>query len=106
MKTCKFSRALKIGFGCAASFTLLFSAMLLSAILKGSIDAQIAAAVISAPTSGFALRFVAPLLPIFGGYESVWRQAVIWIILFVCGFAQYFVIGYLISKFFKENTDP
>lgn len=84
----------------SGAFILFFGATLVSSLVKQSWDAQIAAAIVSAPTSALVLSLVRPLLENLGEYGSLNREVAVWVTLLVSGSIQYFLIGFLLATFF------
>ena len=85
------------GLTCAGLYAIFFFAALLSAVLKQSWDAEIAAAFISAPTSAWILGAIGPLLEMIGAPGSASRQITEWTTIFIAGTVQYFSLGFLIT---------
>jgi hypothetical protein len=79
-------------------FILFFGATLGSSLIKHSWDAQIAAAIVSAPTSALLLNLARPLLEALGEYGSLKREVAVWATIFISGSIQYFLIGFLLAR--------
>lgn len=64
----------------------------------GAQDAQLATTIFTAPTSTAVLEAANPALELIHGYESAARQAAVWILILLAGFAQYFLLGFGLTK--------
>ncbi len=100
----RLSRATLCGLILAGMYIIFFCATFLSWVLKGTWDAQIAAAFVSAPVSVLALDAARPLLQALGGYESAARATAVWLILFLAGCIQYFTVGFMLGKFWSRSS--
>ncbi len=100
-------RAIYCGLILAGLYVVYFGATLLAWTQKGSWDAQIAAAIVSFPTSALFLGLTRPLLPMLGEYGSAARDIAVWAIIFASGTIQYFVLGFAVVKlWFRKNNTP
>ena len=86
-------------FGCigALAFTLFFAATCISYYTKGTWDAQIATAFVSAPTSLVLIKTLHPVLEYLGELGSPRRQIGEWAVLWVAGGLQYFFAGVVVA---------
>lgn len=82
---------------------MFFCATLYSALAKQTWDAQVAAAIVSSPTSAFVLEALRPFLQTLGDYGSPARELAVWMTLLISGFTQYFLVGLLLAKFLASE---
>lgn len=104
MSIFNFSRATNCGLILAGLYSIFFCATFLSWALKGSWDAQIAVAFVSAPASALILGSMHHLLLGLGEYGSANREIAVWLILFTAGFIQYFALGFFAVKLWFSYT--
>lgn len=87
----------------AALYAIFFFAALSSVVLGQNSDAQIAVAFISAPTSAWILGAIRPLLGMIGEVGSTSRHIAEWLVLYLAGTTQYFLLGFLITMFMSRE---
>ena len=104
MKINNFRRMILWGLTCAGLYTIFFCAALSSAVFRGTWDAQIAVAFISAPTSAWILGAIHPLLGMIGTPGSSHRQIAEWITIYIAGTFQYFALGFLINMLLDHKS--
>jgi hypothetical protein len=94
-----FRKMTKFGLLAAGLYTLFFFAAFSSVVLNKNSDGQIAVAFISAPTSAWILGAIRPLLGMIGDIGSASRNIADWVVLYLAGTIQYFLLGFLITLF-------
>lgn len=108
--TCLFSRVamersrhrpfrpmIRWGFVGSTIYGVFFLSTLLSSFMKTSWDAQIAAAIFSAPTSAWTLDAMQSSLRMLGLPSSSHRQFLEWLMIYIAGTIQYFGVGFLLG---------
>jgi hypothetical protein len=87
----------------AVLYSLFFIVLLGNSILRPDSDAQIAAAIISSPTSAWIHMAIRPLLDMFGAPGARYEVVAEWTVFYIGGTLQVFSIAALLGMLFRTE---
>ena len=103
MQFSKIPASIKVGIYCACIYDVFFFATLFDWISKNNSDGQIAAFIFAAPFSAWLHAILGPIIAQFSALGSFENQAAKWLLVFVAGNAQYFLVGFFIRGYFSST---